>query len=88
MGFRRIAKSNRGWGAYTGLPAAYFAMRYPNAQIIAIESSDENFELLTQNKAARQVRSGCSRAFFKAVDDFQSSCGAVRTCWSCETGHA
>ena len=36
-------------GAYTGLSSAYFAMRYPEAQIIAIEPSDSNFELLTRN---------------------------------------
>jgi len=36
-------------GAYTGLSAAYFAMRYPQARVIALEPSPENFALLTQN---------------------------------------
>jgi FkbM family methyltransferase len=36
-------------GAYTGLSAAYFAMRYPSAKIIAVEPSRENFALLTRN---------------------------------------
>lgn len=36
-------------GAYTGLSSAYFAMCYPEAQIIAIEPSDSNFELLMRN---------------------------------------
>lgn len=36
-------------GAYTGLSSAYFAMRYPEAQIIAIEPSASNFEVLVRN---------------------------------------
>jgi FkbM family methyltransferase len=36
-------------GAYTGLSAAYFAMRYPEARVIALEPSAENFALLTRN---------------------------------------
>jgi FkbM family methyltransferase len=36
-------------GAYTGLSSAYFAMRYPEARIIAIEPSDSNFEVLLRN---------------------------------------
>ena len=38
-------------GAYTGLSAAYFAMRYPDARVIALEPSDENFALLARNVA-------------------------------------
>jgi FkbM family methyltransferase len=38
-------------GAYTGLSTAYFAMRYPNATIIAIEPSAANYELLERNTA-------------------------------------
>lgn len=36
-------------GAYTGLSSAYFAMRYPEARIIAIEPGESNFELLIHN---------------------------------------
>ncbi len=38
-------------GAYTGLSSAFFAMRYPDAVIIAIEPDEQNFELLLQNTA-------------------------------------
>jgi FkbM family methyltransferase len=38
-------------GGYTGLSAAYFAHRYPEATIIAVEPDAENFELLTLNTA-------------------------------------
>jgi FkbM family methyltransferase len=44
-------------GGYTGLSAAYFATKYPEATIIAIEPDAENFELLTMNTARfRNVR--------------------------------
>jgi FkbM family methyltransferase len=36
-------------GAYTGLSSVFFAMRYPESQIIAIEPSDSNFEVLVRN---------------------------------------
>ena len=36
-------------GAYTGLSAAYFAMRYPLARVIALEPDTQNFALLSQN---------------------------------------
>jgi FkbM family methyltransferase len=39
-------------GAYTGLSTAFFAMRYPDALIIAIEPDEQNFELLLQNTAS------------------------------------
>lgn len=38
-------------GAYTGLSASFFAARYPNAIIIAVEPDEENFALLKQNTA-------------------------------------
>jgi FkbM family methyltransferase len=38
-------------GAYIGLSTVYFADRYPDATIIAIEPDAENFELLTLNTA-------------------------------------
>ncbi len=38
-------------GAYTGLSAAWFARRYPDAKIIAIEPSPTNFDLLKRNTA-------------------------------------
>jgi FkbM family methyltransferase len=38
-------------GAYTGLSTAFFAMRYPDAQIIAIEPDPENYDLLIRNTA-------------------------------------
>ena len=36
-------------GAYTGLSTAFFAHRYPQAKIIAIEPDPENFEMLLLN---------------------------------------
>ena len=36
-------------GAYTGLSALYFSMRYSGARIIAIEANESNFELLVRN---------------------------------------
>jgi FkbM family methyltransferase len=39
-------------GAYTGLSSAFFAMRYPDALIIAIEPDEQNFELLLHNTAS------------------------------------
>jgi len=36
-------------GAYTGLSTAYFATRYPDAKIIAVEPSEDNFALLLRN---------------------------------------
>jgi FkbM family methyltransferase len=39
-------------GAYTGLSTAFFASRYPEAKIIAIEPSEQNFQLLERNTAA------------------------------------
>ena len=38
-------------GAYTGLSTSFFATRYPDATIIAIEPDNENFELLVLNTA-------------------------------------
>ena len=39
-------------GAYTGLSAAYFAGRYPEAKVIAIEPYGANFDLLVRNTSA------------------------------------
>jgi FkbM family methyltransferase len=36
-------------GAYTGLSTSFFATRYPDATIIAVEPDEENFELLVRN---------------------------------------
>lgn len=36
-------------GAYTGLSTAFFATRYPDALVIAIEPDEDNFELLVMN---------------------------------------
>jgi len=36
-------------GAYTGLSTVYFATRYPDALIIAVEPSKSNYELLMRN---------------------------------------
>jgi FkbM family methyltransferase len=38
-------------GAYTGLSSAFFAINYPDAQVIAIEPSAQNFAILTRNVA-------------------------------------
>jgi FkbM family methyltransferase len=39
-------------GAYTGLSAIYFTMRYPGVRVIAVEASQRNFELLVRNTSA------------------------------------
>ena len=39
-------------GAYTGLSTAYFANRYPEARVIAIEPDSTNFGLLVRNTSA------------------------------------
>jgi FkbM family methyltransferase len=39
-------------GAYTGLSSAFFAHRFPEAKIIAIEPGQESFDLLVKNTAA------------------------------------
>ncbi len=36
-------------GAYTGISAAYFALRYPTAKIIAVEPNPVSFDLLQRN---------------------------------------
>ena len=36
-------------GAYTGFSSVYFARKYPNSKVIAIEPESENFELLKKN---------------------------------------
>src|SRR5260370_35941728 len=38
-------------GAYTGLSTVYFALKYPDACIIALEPSPYNFDLLELNTA-------------------------------------
>jgi len=39
-------------GANIGLSSAYFAHKYPGAQIVAVEPSAQNFEVLQKNTAA------------------------------------
>lgn len=39
-------------GAYIGLSAIYFTMRYPGVRVIAVEASARNFELLLRNTSA------------------------------------
>lgn len=39
-------------GAYTGLSAIFFTMRYPGVRVIAVEASESNFNLLVRNTAA------------------------------------
>lgn len=39
-------------GAYTGLSAAYFANRFPDARVIAVEPGKDNFDLLLKNVSA------------------------------------
>lgn len=38
-------------GAYTGLSSVYFARKYPQARVLALEPDASNFELLKQNSA-------------------------------------
>jgi FkbM family methyltransferase len=38
-------------GAYTGLSAIYFTLRYPGVRIIAVEASESNYSLLVRNTA-------------------------------------
>jgi FkbM family methyltransferase len=39
-------------GAYIGLSAIYFTMRFPGVRVIAVEASEQNFKLLVRNTAA------------------------------------
>lgn len=39
-------------GAYIGLSAIYFTMRYPGVRVIAVEASESNFKLLVRNTSA------------------------------------
>jgi FkbM family methyltransferase len=39
-------------GAYIGLSAIYFTMRYPGVRVIAVEASRRNFDLLVRNTSA------------------------------------
>jgi FkbM family methyltransferase len=39
-------------GAYIGLSAIYFTLRYPGVRVIAVEASERNFELLVRNTSA------------------------------------
>jgi FkbM family methyltransferase len=39
-------------GAYIGLSAIYFTMRYPGVRVIAVEASERNFEMLVRNTSA------------------------------------
>lgn len=61
-------------GAYTGLSAIYFAARYPDAMIIAVEPEESNFRMLELNtrklRNVRRVRAGLwhRKGFLKVVD--------------------
>jgi FkbM family methyltransferase len=50
--FRSAPKVIVDVGGYTGMSAAFFASKYPEATIIAIEPDAENFELLKLNTAS------------------------------------
>jgi FkbM family methyltransferase len=39
-------------GAYIGLSAIYFTIRYPGVRVIAVEASELNFDLLVRNTSA------------------------------------
>jgi FkbM family methyltransferase len=39
-------------GAYIGLSAIYFTMRYPGVRVVAVEASERNFDLLVRNTSA------------------------------------
>jgi len=39
-------------GAYIGLSAIYFTLRYPGVRVIAVEASESNFNLLVRNTSA------------------------------------
>jgi FkbM family methyltransferase len=39
-------------GAYIGLSAIYFTMRYPGVRVIAVEASEANYNLLVRNTSA------------------------------------
>jgi FkbM family methyltransferase len=39
-------------GAYIGLSAIYFTMRYPGVRVVAVEASERNFALLVRNTSA------------------------------------
>lgn len=55
-------------GANIGLSAVYFSQRYPQASIVAIEPSKDNFEQVQKNIAAYpQVKAICSGVWNKDV---------------------
>jgi FkbM family methyltransferase len=39
-------------GAYIGLSAIYFTLRYPGVRVVAVEASESNYNLLVRNTAA------------------------------------
>jgi FkbM family methyltransferase len=39
-------------GAYIGLSAIYFTLRYPGVRVIAVEASESNFNMLVRNTSA------------------------------------
>ena len=56
-------------GAYTGLSTSFFATRYPDATIIAIEPDQENFGLLVRNtKRYTNVHPICAALWSESGD--------------------
>jgi len=49
-------------GANIGCASAYFLSKYPNANIVAVEPEQANFDLLMENLAAYGERAICIRA--------------------------
>lgn len=70
-------------GANIGLASLFFTEAWPEAQIVAVEPAEDNFELLRQNTAARPVASvhaGLSRTEgFLRVADAQAEKWAYQT---------
>ena len=55
-------------GANIGLAAAYFAYRYPEASIVAIEPSKNNFKMVQENTAAfKQIKAYCKGIWSKSA---------------------
>lgn len=68
-------------GAHIGLSAVFFALRFPAAQVVALEPEDGNFRMLSRNVASlSNVRAVCAGLWartsrLKVVDPGHSSWG-------------
>ena len=62
LSFLKSASTIVDLGANIGLATLYFAKRYPEANILAVEPEPENFKLLLRNTCPLRPRVQCHRA--------------------------